>query len=244
MTTLAKDLDRILDEQVLPEMEQWVASEKQHDLRSLDAAEWRKLWEDRRERTLQDFGAKLMLPSLVAAMAVEELRSFCAQNFWDLESVQLANELSSGHAADQTLLGTHGLWEIAHDKTTVDRWLASFGHRAPDEFDLATPRWRERTDAVELMAAHLRDADEPAERHRKRMEECEERVRELKTTLDEAAAREFDRRLALTHRYLRFREDGKFHLMLAYDLLRDLALEAGRRLDIGDDVFLLREEEL
>ena len=32
--------------------------------------------------------------------------------------------------------------------------------------------------------------------------------------------------------------------MLAYDLLRDLALEAGRRLDIGDDVFLLREEEL
>ena len=241
---LSEDSDRTLDEQILPELEQWVADEKQRDLRALDAAEWRTLWEERRERTLQDFGAKLMLPSLVAAMAVEELRSFCAENFWDVESVQLANELSAGHEADQTLLGTHGLWEIAHGKTTVDRWLASFGHRAPNEFDLATPRWRERPDAVELMAAHLKGAEEPVDRHHKRMEECTERVLQLKATLDEAAAREFDSQLALTHRYLRFREDGKFHLMLAYDLLRDLAMEAGRRLDIGEDVFLLHEEEL
>jgi pyruvate,water dikinase len=244
LTKLAEELDRILDEQLIPELEQWVANEKQRDLGALDAAEWRTLWEERRERTLQDFGAKLMLPSLVAAMALEELRAFCAENFWNEESVQLANELSAGHEADRTLLGTQGLWEIAHGKSTVDRWLASFGHRAPDEFDLATPRWRERPDAVELMAAHLRDADEPADRHRKRMEECAERVRELKTTLDATAAQEFARLLALAHRYLRFREDGKFHLMLAYDLLRDLAMEAGRRLDIGEDVFLLREEEL
>ena len=244
MTRSAEDCDRILDREIIPELNRWVADEKQRDLQSIDAAGWRKLWEDRCERTLQQFGAKLMLPSLVAAMAVEELRSFCAENFWDAESGQLANDLSAGHAPDQTLLAAHGLWEIAHGKTTVDQWLASFGHRAPEEFDLATPRWRESPEVVELMAGHLKDAENPGDRHRKRMEQCEARIRELKSTLDGAAAREFDKRLALTHRYLRFREDGKFYLMLAYDLLRDLALEAGRRLDIGDDVFLLREEEL
>jgi pyruvate,water dikinase len=244
MMELAEDYDRILDGEILPELNRWVAEEKQRDLLSIDAAEWRKLWEHRRERALQEFGAKLMLPSLVAAMAVEELRSFCAENFWDAESGQLANDLSAGHAPDQTLLGTQGLWEIAHGKTTVDHWLASFGHRAPEEFDLATPRWRERPEAVESMAGHLKDAESPVDRHRRRMKECEARVGELKLALDSAAAREFDRRLALAHRYMRFREDGKFHLMLAYDLLRDLALEAGRRLDIGADVFLLREEEL
>ncbi|MCX6996964.1 MAG: PEP-utilizing enzyme [Kiritimatiellaeota bacterium] len=241
---LAEDYDRLLDDEILPELNRWVAEEKQRDLRSMDAAEWRKLWETRRERALQDFGAKLMLPSLVAAMAVEELRLFCAENFWDADPGQLANELSAGHAPDQTLLGTQGLWDLAYGKTTVGQWLASFGHRAPDEFDLATPRWRERPEAVELMAGHLQGAESPGDRHRKRMAECAARIRELKGALDNAAAREFDEKLARTHRYLRFREDGKFYLMRAYDLLRDLALEAGRRLDIGADVFLLREEEL
>ena len=244
MMRLAEDYDRLLDGKILPELNRWVADEKQRDLQSMDAAEWRKLWEYRRERALQEFGAKLILPSLMAVMAVEELRSFCAENFWDADPGQLANELSAGHAPDQTLLGTQGLWEIAHGKTTVAQWLAFFGHRAPDEFDLATPRWRERPEAVEAMAGHLKDAESPGDRHRKRMEECKAKIRELQGTLEDAAAREFDKRLALTHRYLRFREDGKFYLMLAYDLLRDLALEAGRRLDIGDDVFLLREEEL
>ena len=140
--------------------------------------------------------------------------------------------------------GRKGSWEIAHGMTTVDQWLASFGHRAPEEFDLATPRWRERPDAVAALAGHLKDAQSPVARHRQRTEACAARIRELRSTLDDAAAREFDEKLSLAHRYLRFREDGKFYLMLAYDLLRDLALEAGRRLDIGTDVFLLREEEL
>jgi len=244
MKRLAEDYDRVLDNDILPELNRWVAVEKQCDLQSLDAAQWRKLWEGRRERAIQDFGARLMLPSLIAAMALEELRSFCAENFWDEQSDQLAGELSSGHEGDLTLLGTQGLWEITHGKTTVEKWLAQFGHRAPEEFDLATPRWRERPEAVEQLAAHLKDAQSPARRHRERMDACGATVRKLKNTLSAAAAREFDERLELAHRYLRFREDGKFYLMLAYDLLRDLALEAGRRLQIDDDVFLLREEEL
>jgi len=244
LTTLARDYDRILETKILPELNRWVEDEKQRDLQSMGLAELRDLWKTRRERVLQEFGAKLMMPSLIAAMAVEELRSFCAENFWDFEPIQLANELSAGHAPDQTLLATQGLWEIAHGKTTVDEWLDSFGHRAPDEFDLATPRWRERPEAVELIAQHLRDAENPGDRHRKQTAHCDARVRELKRALNSAFAREFDSRLDLVHRYLRFREDGKFHLMLAYDLLRDMALEAGNRLEIGDDVFLLGEEEL
>ena len=244
LTKLARNYDRVLDNEIVPELRKWVAEEKKRDLRSMNATEWRKLWEARREKALQDFGEKLMLPSLVAAMAVDELRAFCAESFWEEEPGPLANELSSGHAPDQTILGTQGLWEIAHGESTVDEWLKAFGHRAPDEFCLATPRWRERPDAVATLAAHLKDAESPLARHHRRMDECRERTGTLRKTLDGPSAREFDKRLSLAHRYLRFREDGKFHLMLAYDLLRDMALEAGRRLDIGEDVFLLREEEL
>ena len=154
------------------------------------------------------------------------------------------NLLSAGAPADQTLLATQGLWEIARGETTVEAWLKSFGHRAPEEFDLSTPRWRERPDAVEAMASHLAEAESPVERHRQKAGAAEDRAGELERSLPRTPALEFRRKLELAHRYVRFREDGKFHLMLAYDLLRDLALEAGRRLEIGPDVFLLGEEEL
>ncbi len=244
MRTLAEDYDRTLDDEIIPKLKQWVAVEKERDLQSLDPAEWRELWQRRRERVLDEFGSKLMLPSLLAAMAIEDLRLFCADSFWDEESGQLANELSSAHAPDQTLIATQGLWDIARGKTTVEQWLVRFGHRAPEEFDLATPRWRERPEAVEQLAAHLKDAQSPLDRHADRIKQCDARIGELKELLSRPAAREFDERLELVHRYLRFREDGKFYLMLGYDLLRDLALQAGRRLDIDEDIFLLREEEL
>ncbi|MDP6635657.1 MAG: PEP-utilizing enzyme, partial [Phycisphaerae bacterium] len=54
----------------------------------------------------------------------------------------------------------------------------------------------------------------------------------------------FDDLIGLLRRYIPFREDGKYYLMLGYDLLRDVALEAGRRLNIGDDVFFLTDREL
>ena len=240
----AEDYDRTLDEEIVPKLKAWVAQEKQRDLSALNVAEWRELWESRRDQAIADYGAKLMLPSLIAGMALEELRTFCAENFWDEPAEQLASELSAGHKGDQTLIATQGLWEIAQENTTVQAWLEQFGHRAPEEFDLATPRWRERPEAAQQFAAHLKDAPSPADRHRERIEASHAKVAELKKTLPRSAARELDKRLALTHRYMQFREDGKFYLMLAYDLLRDMAMEAGRRLDIGDDVFLLREEEL
>jgi len=244
MRTLANDYDRTLDDEIIPELIQWVEAERHRDLQSLDAAGWRELWELRRMRVLGQYGAKLMLPSLLAAMALEDLRQFNAENFWDEEPEQLANELSSAHQPDQTLIGTQGLWDIAHGNMTALQWIDRFGHRAPEEFDLATPRWRERPDATEQMAAHLKDAQSPIDRHEARVKQCEAKVDELRKCLSRSVAREFDERIQLARRYMRFREDGKFYLMLGYDLLRDMALEAGRRLDIGDDVFLLREEEL
>ena len=45
-------------------------------------------------------------------------------------------------------------------------------------------------------------------------------------------------------RYIAFREDGKDFLMLGFDLLRDVTREAGRRLDIGEDVLFLTWEDL
>ncbi|MCW2890438.1 MAG: hypothetical protein JWL58_7300, partial [Streptosporangiaceae bacterium] len=62
--------------------------------------------------------------------------------------------------------------------------------------------------------------------------------------LPKADRAELTRRVDLVRRYVAFREDGKDFLMLGYDLLRDVAVEAGRRLEIGEDVFYLTREDL
>ena len=121
---------------------------------------------------------------------------------------------------------------------------SSNGHRAPDEFDLASPRWQERPEAVAALAARLADGLSPLALHEKRVAESAARLEQLSRQLPPARRRELDQQLTLVRRYLRFREDGKHFLMLGYQLLRDLALEAGRRLGLGEDVFCLSSSEL
>ncbi len=66
----------------------------------------------------------------------------------------------------------------------------------------------------------------------------------LRRRLSDRDRKDFDRRVDLVRRYIAFREDSKHFLILGYELLRELALEAGRRLDIAEKVFFLTREEL
>ena len=94
------------------------------------------------------------------------------------------------------------------------------------------------------MASHLKGGASPAAMHQERQAEAASRLAELESRMPVAPRTELRQRVRLAQRYARFREDGKHCLMLGYDLLRDMALDAGRRLGIGDDVFLLDSEEL
>jgi pyruvate,water dikinase len=87
-------------------------------------------------------------------------------------------------------------------------------------------------------------SERPLERHRRTMAEIDRRVAELRIRLNAAQVAEFDRRLELVRRYVPFREDGKDYLMLGYELLRRVALEAGQRLKLEDDVFYLNRGEI
>jgi len=136
------------------------------------------------------------------------------------------------------------LHEVAAGKRPIETWLAEHGYRGPGEFDLAEPRWREQATELREMAARLASSEPPLEHHRRGADAANRKADELHSRLSATDVEDFDRRLELVHRYMPFREDGKDLLMLGYGLLRDLALEAGRRLDIGNGVFYLTREEL
>jgi len=254
--TLANDFDQQLNTKLIPEFTAWVKVEKQRDLAALTNDQLIELWHAREKRVMDEFAPQSLLPSLLSGAALGELKAFLDETFWDEDPDQLATLLSSGHQADKTVKANIALYELAQSLPTnvglasasatslMDSWLSEFGHRAPEEFDLATPRWRERPDDLRTMALRLKDGKNPADLHHAHLAKCDAKLRELKSHLSPADRKELDDKVAFARRYMPFREDGKYYLMLGYDLLRDVALEMGRRLEIGDDVFLLTLEEL
>lgn len=241
---LAREYDRTFTGRVVPEFVKWCEAEKQRDLTPLPAGELMEVWRSREKRVMDEFAPQSLLPSLIAGMAMAELRSFLDEHFWDDDPDELVRFLSSGGRADNTVVGNSELRKVGLGQRELEAWMGEFGHRAAEEFDLATPRWREQREEVLGMAARLKEGVDPIELHRARAKRTEEKLTELKRKLGAKKAEELGRKLEVVRRYVPYREDGKHYLMMGYDLLRDVALEAGRRLEIDADVFQLHLEEL
>ncbi|MCH5375296.1 MAG: hypothetical protein JJ992_15095, partial [Planctomycetes bacterium] len=241
---LAVDLDRRLREEIVPEIETWVVQEKQRDLAALSAEAWCATWQERQSRVLGPWAVDLLLPGMIAAMAVERLRALLQSHCWEQDPDALLNELVIGRDIDRTIRMNQRLRGVGNGTVTLESWLAEHGHRGPDEFELAAPRWRERPAEVEELARRIADGPDPASAHQRAVAHADRRAEQIATGLPRGVRQEFDAYLSLVRRYLPWREDGKAILILGYDLLRDLALEAGRRLTIGERVFLLTFDEL
>ena len=193
---------------------------------------------------LDEFAPQSLLPSLISGMALADLRTFLATNFWDDDPDALSQYISSGGPPNRTVIADAELHEVGVGICPLEQWIDHHGHRAAGEFDLAAVRWREQPEAAREMATRLAGGDQPLQRNRRHGEEVNARIRELSSRLPARDQEELRRLVDLVRRYVAFREDGKDFLMLGYDLLRDIALEAGRRLEIGEDVFYLTREDL
>ena len=241
---LSESADTDFREKIAPQIKAWVARSRAQNLSALSPEELIALWREREKQVLDVFGPETLLPSLICGMVWADLETFLHENFWDEHADALLRLIAAGGKPDYTVIANAELFEVAHGKRTLDSWLASHGHRGPGEFDLATPRWREQPDQLLDMAARLATGEPPLERFRYGSEISATQAAKLRNQLSPENAVEFDRRLELVHRFMPFREEGKDYLMLAYDLLRDLALELGRRLDVGDGVFHLTRDEV
>ncbi len=243
ITALAVDEDRRLSEQTIPAFTAWIASERRIDLTALDSAALLTCWQRRTHEVLDRFAPRSLMPSVITTTLMARLRAFTDQYCWDADPVALADLLAAGGEANCTVRATAQLRDVATKKLSVEAWLNEHGHRAPTEFDLATPRWRERPQQVLALAAHLVGGVDPLDLHSEHDAAAKSAASTLRLRLSASECREFDQLLALVHRYLRWREDGKHWLMLGYEQLRLAALEAGRRLKIGDGIFMLTGEE-
>jgi phosphohistidine swiveling domain-containing protein/uncharacterized membrane protein (DUF106 family) len=227
-----------------PEIEAWTESSRRQGLASLSTEELIVVWREHEKQVLDVFGPETLLPSLICGMVWADLETFLHQNFWDENADSLLRLIASGGNPDCTVIANAELFEVEEGKRSLEEWLASHGHRGPGEFDLASPRWREQPERLREMAAHLAAGEHPLERFEQGRALAATHAARLRAQLGPKQAREFDRLLQLVQRFMPFREEGKDYLMLSYDRLRALALEFGRRLDVGDGVFHLTRDEV
>jgi len=242
--TLSETADTDFRWETVPEIKAWVTKSREQDLRLLSTEELIALWREREKQVLDVFGPETLLPNLICSMAWSDLESFLHENFWDEDADSLLRRIASGGQPDPTVLANAELFEVAEGRRSLDAWLTAHGHRGPGEFDLAAPRWREQPERLQEMAARLAAGPPPLERFERGRELAAAQAAKLRAQLPPTEAQEFDRLLESVHRFMPFREEGKDCLMLAYDLLREVALEFGRRLDVGDGVFHLTQDEI
>lgn len=235
-----------LESEIVPAFAAWVESERTRDLSAMTPGELMELWATRERRIMDDFAPQSLMPGLLCARAIGRLKDFVAVHFHDEDAESLVNLLAGAAEADLTVAATAALHAIAHGKGSRDEWLRTYGHRAPEEFDLITARWHERPAALETLIRPLLGGPSPRDLHQRQAAAAQQRIQELSATLCQSDRAEFQQLLTKVHRHLPWRENGKHYLMLGYQLLRDVALEAGRRLAIEEpaDVFLLTLPEL
>ena len=241
---LLANYDTELNERVFPAFVEYCRAEKRKDLASLSNEQLTACLRERERAVLDEFAPKSLLPSLLDGLAMEDLRGFLAENFWNEDPEELANNLAVSDQPDWTMRNSIDLYHVAAGDKTLEQWLADHGHRAPEEFDLASPRYRERPEEARRMADRLTGGADPAKIHHDRYQRARNELTRLQAALSSGAAEKLESLVKVVRRYMPFRENGKYYLILGYDLLRDVALEAGRRLKLRDDVFLLTGQEL
>lgn len=134
----------------------------------------------------------------------------------------------------------------------LEEFLGRFGHRCPKEFDLGAPRWAEDPEMIlELVRTGLETSGEPVAARMRRL--AAERKAALEAAISRSALwrRPLLRSMArLVELYMPLREAPKHYAMLAFQRMRQAALEAGRRLQeraclrIAEDVFFLQLQEI
>lgn len=112
-----------------------------------------------------------------------------------------------------------------NDPAKTDVFLDVFGHRAPEDFEFASPRYREDTALLDAVRARA-----TAHRHTSPPELPEKRL--LRIAVDRA------------RRFQVFKEDLKHHVLRDLASIRLLLLEIAERLDLGDGIFFLTPDEV
>lgn len=237
------------EREALPRYLAYVQEKRAQDLTGLPTEAVLLELDKRCERVLGEFGKESLKPGFVGGLALDELTELL-RSLGGEDGAALANTLTMALDGDLSVEQDVLLYHVARGEATMEEFLERFGHRAVGEMELMEPRWREDPGYLEQVVARLGSSGgrNPEEIHGQKVREREAAEKHLPQRLAEWGGSSFqgdiDGLLAQARALLPYRENGKYYLMMGYELIRLAILELSRRWDLGNDVFHLRRDEL
>jgi pyruvate,water dikinase len=208
------------------------------DLSGLDDAALRERLEHWVRRTLYDFARDSLKATVLAAVAMGKLELVLTRRLGPERTRAAMGELTMGVRADPEADLPGAVRDLGEGKIDRATFLQRFGHRGPQEMELAQPRWSEDPSALEKLTPQA-----PGLQPRGLNENAWERIAteaKLPAWQRDLLAPE----LKSLHAYLSLRETGKHYLMKGYALIRRVLVELDRRHRLSGGIFFLTPEEL
>jgi pyruvate,water dikinase len=227
---LRNEYARHLNDCVLPAFATEVRRARQIELAAQPTEALPALFEEWRRRTMVEFAEEALQPAVFANLALQEFLAGADEEERQRRLARLNDALSAAPRSAETdqPAALHALMDGSLDKAT---FLNRFGHRGPEELELAQPRWSEVPPDVRY--GEVRGARSASD---------VTTLRAPRSALPEmaqgpAALRQYCDAVAL-------RETCRHYFMLGYSYLREILLELDRRFKLTGGVFYLRPEEL
>lgn len=115
----------------------------------------------------------------------------------------LAPDLLRPPEQNWTVRTNHALWQLGRGELGISEFLAGFGHRAASSWELFSPRWWERPEEAWVLARAAAGQQDPAAQAAEQERRAVLARREVKGITGAL--------VDLAGRYLRLREDQRFH---------------------------------
>ena len=196
-----------------------VRQARRTDLTTLSSEAIVERFEAWRWRTLEDFAESGLQPAVFASLALQELvaGADAAERQRRLEGLRDVLSAAPRQADQDQPAALHAL---VRGDTDVPTFLANFGHRGPEELELAEPRWAELPPDMGALISPRAGDGKP-----------------IDFAAEPMPVRRYCAAVAL-------RETARHYFMYGYSYLRELLLELDRRCRLAGGIFFLRPDEL
>ncbi|REJ71283.1 MAG: hypothetical protein DWQ29_23800 [Planctomycetota bacterium] len=216
--------------------------EQQPVLASLHDEELLEHFERRCRFVFDQLAAAAFLPGTLASGAWSSLERILEESLDPDVAASMRREILAAVPNPLVDRRQHLLQRLTCDEDARHAYLAEFGHRGPDEMELASPRWRE---LPAMLNAHHQihpttEGSSPPSAEDLRDRLCQMLAGAGADYLEPRIRPRWETVLALTP----YRELGKHEFLRGYALLRETLQEISARLGIGDDVYFLHCAEL
>jgi rifampicin phosphotransferase len=189
------------------------------------------------DETLVAFARQSLKPTLLAQFSWQVLEQQIGKAVGPERARAVLAELSQGAKPDPDADLPGAVRDLAAGTQARDEFLRRFGHRGPNEMELAAPRWAENPGSLAAGSAAV--SHQPL---RPAADVLADVAAEAKwnSVLAKSMAGHVER----LQTFLGLRETGKHHLMRGYTVIRQTLLELDRRFGLEGGVFYLTPDEL